>query len=437
MEPAAKVKYPSIILKRSELGVKVYDKMRDMPREQLIERIRSLFEDAAPAAPEPSEVAAPVFEPVPPVQHTVPKPSATQTAGAIGESYVRKILASQYEVLDTGRTPFSGDIHIRRRRKYGPDHVSIMIEVKNYTRVVPTDEDEKFKRDLTRLPGIHGAAFVCLNAPVQHHAPVELTTYHVGREMPILYLNSDQPDIILAGVGLLFAHIDHKQMIYDHLVLFPRDDYPKIWRDATRALEVLNGISKSRIYLIEMRTALCSHIDRIQTSILTGESQLRELLDRIQTRVSKMLPDSLTGGESVSSATAWKHVMDMARREFPNTCLVTHGPNATVVHEKLVEFGLFKAETIIVKWFKNIVNLNDIRLRLFVSKTEVCRPAQVDPNGHITVDPNTTYDGTWMTVFVGRKGELLNPREKAPTGTVTVTSISLDTEEALPDDLDS
>lgn len=448
-----KVKYPGISFKRSELGHELYAKMRQMPRAELINKIKEAFQEQSFQEPEltplPSELTneplPPIpklqlqtFEPTQPVQHTLPKTTDVKNAGDLGERFVRDILATQYEVMDASRVSFNGDIHIRRPRKYGPCPISIMVEVKNYSRTVPVDEDEKFRRDLAVLPSIQGAAFICLNSSLQKRMHIELTTFDAGREMPIIYINSDQPEIILSGISLLHAHIDQKEMIREHLATFQKDDHPKIWRDATRALELLNGIAKSRVYLTEMRNVLCTHIDRIQAAIIINEGQIREILDRIQTRVAKLLPDALTGGVQVSGLEAWTRVMEIVCKEFPHMCLGNNHSNAMAVSERLISYGTFKTDTVMIRRAKNVIAMNAIRLRLFASKTDISRPAKTADNGSIIIDPMTTYDGTYMIVSIGKKGELLNPRDKSMLDDAKVTSITTGAEftEDMLGDLD-
>lgn len=466
---APKVKYPLISFKRSELGHELYARMRKMPRAELINKIKEAFQtqsfkepepiplpaelvsdmfpppirkfeplDSEPSDPKPLELQIPKFEPTRPVQHTLPKIINIKNAGDLGERFIRDVLATQYEVMDASRTSFSGDIHIRRPRKYGPSPISIMVEVKNYSHTVPLDEDEKFRRDLAVLPSVQGAAFICLNSSLPKRMHIELTTFDAGREMPIIYINSDQPEIILSGISLLHAHIDQKEMIREHLATFQKDDHPKIWRDATRALELLNGIAKSRVYLTDMRTTLCSHIDRIQATIIVNEGQIREILDRIQTRVAKLLPDALTGGVQVSGLEAWTRVMEIVCREFPHMCLGNNHSNAMAVSERLISYGTFKTDKVMIRRAKNVIAMNAIRLKLFASKTDISRPAKTAENGSIIIDPMTIYDGTYMIVSIGKKGELLNPKDKSIMEDATVTRISTGAEftEDMLGDLD-
>jgi hypothetical protein len=172
----------------------------------------------------------------------------------------------------------------------------------------------------------------------------------------------------------------------------------------------LHGVSQARVSLTEMRSTLNGHIDKIQTSIITNEGKLRDLLDSIQRRVAKMLPDTIVGGEDVKIRDVRDRIREVAKQISPSACFVTLAGHANAVLDHLESLGLFTATTVNIRWDKQTIAVGDFRIKLYVSKTDIYRPTQ--GKGPVTLSPGDTFDGVWIITAIGKNGEALGGKDR-------------------------
>lgn len=349
----------------------------------------------------------------PPATRDVTTSRASSHIGATGEQLVREILQREYSVEMVSNKPYSGDILLYRPRKYGAGSINIMVEVKNYRSMVPSAEVEKFQRDAAVMPNIHAALMISLGSPIAGHDSLDIADLAHGRHLPIMYLHGDSPDIILGAARLLYLHVDQFQSIQHYLEQYSEHLYPKIWKGASKALELLQGIAQTRVLLLELRTQMCQKIDKIQERILINETQLTEVLSKLRQRVSEFVPDSLTGGHYTKAEEVWDCIRAMVAEHVDGSAYHRSQANASMIRE-LVEKNLkLPAGNLMVQLHARVLIVSQgtpaFRLKLMVDSTELSYLPTSQENG-IRLTSTQTYDGNWISERVGRKGNLLHPR---------------------------
>ena len=217
---------------------------------------------------------------------------SSQVIGLRGEKHVAKILKQHYQVQDVSQEGRRGDMIISRIIKSNEIKLGeMLVEVKNYTSIVPAAEVDKFEKDIRSNAGIVCALFVSLHSDVSgvpgHFHFTQMTLEY--KTIPVLYICSHLPEIILLGVQLLWTYADMRQLNSEekHLVTKHLD---KIYNKINQLSNHLSGLSMARRLLEEMREMLNSKMSRAQTNLFGLEmniastiSDMKEIIGRIET----------------------------------------------------------------------------------------------------------------------------------------------------------
>lgn len=411
----------TVVLSEQQFGTQLYEQLLSIPDEVIGTLLIRILLGIYPTTPESKTSES---KQVPIVIPTIIPTTTTQTSsgiGASGEQHVREILQREYSVETVSNRPYSGDITIFRPRKYGAGSVNIMVEVKNYRNVVPTHEVEKFQRDAAVMPNIHAAMMISLGSPIAGHTSLDISDLSHGRTLPMMYLQSNSEDVILGAMRLLHLHVDQFRSIQNYLEQYNEHLYPKIWKGATKALELLQGIAQTRVLLLELRTQTCQKIDKIQERILINETQLNETLGKLRQRVSEFVPDSLSGGQQVRSEELWDCIGRMVHEHADGSAYDRYEANAVMTRTRAATGPKIPAGNLQVQLHGRMLVVSQgvpiFRLKLMVDSTELSYiPVLAEDGVHVGI--TQTYDGNWLSERIGKKGGLLHPRAhvlKPPT----------------------
>lgn len=113
-------------------------------------------------------------------------------------------LPKSYSTIDTAKRARSGDFIIewtddRTQMKY-----RIMVDVKNYNKTVPSNEVDKFHRDLSLMTNTHGAILLSLKSKIVGKPQWYMET---ATSQPKLYIASCDPNIICESIQAMFGII--------------------------------------------------------------------------------------------------------------------------------------------------------------------------------------------------------------------------------------
>lgn len=125
--------------------------------------------------------------------------------GKDGELEAYNILNNHFDsVIDMHDKAHNGDYVVNDK---------VLIEVKNYTRTVPTKEVEKFKKDLSST-GKLGGVFWSLNVPIANMGDMKHTMHIInGKEIPVIYINTKSKEVITMAIEMILIEIKSKEMI--------------------------------------------------------------------------------------------------------------------------------------------------------------------------------------------------------------------------------
>ena len=122
--------------------------------------------------------------------------------GAAGETQVSDILSNYFTVETVSGQDKTGDLIVKR------ENINIMVEVKKYTRAVPSHEVEKFYRDLRTQSNIHGGVFISLQTSITGiENPIQLGEIQHTHTVPIIFVCSNDENIIRTAVEIIYANV--------------------------------------------------------------------------------------------------------------------------------------------------------------------------------------------------------------------------------------
>lgn len=118
--------------------------------------------------------------------------------GIEGQEQVKDLLIKHFHISDKSRVAHSGDIEIKS------GGVNILVEVKNYSKKVPTIEVEKFYEDLNS--GYNSAGlFISLHSDIiGMNSKIKLKKIMIeSNTVPIIFISSDDENTIISAVKFL------------------------------------------------------------------------------------------------------------------------------------------------------------------------------------------------------------------------------------------
>jgi len=189
--------------------------------------------------------------------------SATYS-GQIGEAYVEDILRAEYNVLNVSKTGHCGDLLIKH------NNVRVLIEIKNYSNAIPTSEITKFNKDL----GFNNAGvFISLGSKISGHPDFDFITEYGESNIPVLFLNSAQPQVILRSVALVVKYAECVQtMGYT---------CPGLKKKLVDLRNQVSGLQNVRECVNKTRESLDHQLIAVTHSVLELELNLLHSIDAI------------------------------------------------------------------------------------------------------------------------------------------------------------
>lgn len=202
------------------------------------------------------------------------KSSGSSQKGIEGEKIVYDILNKYYDIKSTSKYAKSGDFQIKT------DVGLILVEVKNYSKTVGRIELEKFERDIARDNNIKGAIFISLDAKiVGHNEHINFEEELIdGRNMPVVYLNSQNPKIIKIMIDLIISHIRSKIKTNDVDIDFVISKIDEMSKQ-------MSLLSQCRNQMCEMRVIVNKSIDDLYKNVAMLELGLSKIIGEIHSQI--------------------------------------------------------------------------------------------------------------------------------------------------------
>ncbi len=193
--------------------------------------------------------------------------------GQVGEQYVHEVLSRKYAVRNNAKTARAGDLQLYI------DDVKVLVEVKNYSRVVPSAELEKFTRDMSS--GLYyGGVFISLNTEIVGQRRGLYYEQCGDTLLPTVYISSDNDEIILMAAQTVISAVAAQR----HSVreLYNRDFIAGEIRVMTEHLDTL---SRAQSALLDSIDSAGNVLRRGASGIAAAESNMRRTVANIRTEM--------------------------------------------------------------------------------------------------------------------------------------------------------
>jgi hypothetical protein len=183
------------------------------------------------------------------------------------------VLSRKYAVRNNSKTARAGDLQLYI------DDVKVLVEVKNYTRVVPSAELEKFTRDMSS--GLYyGGVFISLNTEIVGQRRGLYYEQCGDTLLPITYISSDNDEVILMAAQTVVSAVAAQR----HSVreLYNRDFIAGEIRVMTEHLDTL---SRAQSTLLDSIDSAGNVLRRGASGIAAAESNMRRTVANIRTEM--------------------------------------------------------------------------------------------------------------------------------------------------------
>lgn len=187
--------------------------------------------------------------------------------GKHGEEFIRKILVKKnYNIISDSKTFHSGDFIIEINGIY------ILIEVKNYSNSVPSNEVKKMYNDINRT-SVNAGLFIS-NSPISNiDKNIYMETSIInGYDTPVMFIISKNTEnyfeeLITYVIDILLSYCNKNKKIKDDI------------RDKINTIELqIQNASKIRVMLNELIQNNISKLTSIQTELLLLELRIKETI---------------------------------------------------------------------------------------------------------------------------------------------------------------
>lgn len=195
------------------------------------------------------------------------------SAGQIGEAYVENILRKKFMSVDNvTKAAKSGDLTLFIC------HHKIIVEIKNYTSVVPQLSVEKFLRDL-ETTGAAGGVFISLDSPISTLTQsFIIRNESIGaRAIPCAYLVSNNEASIIVAVEMINGILGSYD--YVNTELYARD---KVVNSVYNISENVNELARARHNLQLDIGAVNNIITKASINIAAAEGNIRRTVDALR-----------------------------------------------------------------------------------------------------------------------------------------------------------
>jgi len=241
--------------------------------------------------------------------------------GQTGEQIVRDIYEKKYIVENVSKQGKTGDMWIKR--PVTPEHPiqhQILIEVKNYTSPVGTQEVDKFYRDLSANSSIVGGVFISLNTPITGFQNNFHFTYR--GDTPVVFISfthfdKNANEIIMLAADLLWAFVDSRCIVDDQI-------FQKLSNKLTKLSDCLNNLSMCRTHITETRTILDKQMNKIYENVLSGEMQMRQIIRSINKTLTGGSQESFRGLKFILHELSSALLEEIINNKFVGTLLNTN-----------------------------------------------------------------------------------------------------------------
>lgn len=331
--------------------------------------------------------------------------------GIQGEQQVQEILERTYLVKNVTRFSKTGDLIVKRKPNRGTRHPQkILVEVKNYQGMVPAKEVEKFYRDLQTNANFSAGVMISLHSDITGVRNVELQIARLDRDVPVMFVSSDHPDVILTTVEMMFAIISSK-LWQDDVRARMQDTIGQVYEKLHELSEVLGSMSTSRNLLEETRNILNRNLQALYHKMYTHEYRLETMLRDIQLQIGQIEsePEHYSDNKICEPYARLEHAVHNLRLEFASSHLFVKCNTAEKIIADICRLLCSDAETVEIHmsagsaYFWSVHDSHRtcvLHVKFMKTKTEILVKVTKKDSEQITIPVGFQYAAGWLTFSV-------------------------------------
>jgi hypothetical protein len=259
--------------------------------------------------------------------------ASSKEKGALGETIMEALLKKAFDcsVQVVSTDPQSADIRMTRRA------ATYLWEVKNYSRLVTSDEVEKFRRDLRLHPDVKGGVLVSLRQGIVGHArggDIDLEFLEDGRFVLFIssFLSHEDPVFYLQTLRPFFEAIES--------IAKPVKEEVEVVRALELKASLMTNLLRSHAATVTRhKNSVASHKKRTDTMFAEFQGFILEAEAQLQTVLRVAM-----GGDGVSTEVGEDARTMLSLAVFRKDCV------AEFADDKLREF---------IKWLLAAVDVRE------------------------------------------------------------------------------
>jgi hypothetical protein len=252
--------------------------------------------------------------------------------GLQGELQVEELLNKRYKVLNTSKKGKCGDFLI-------DIGCNILVEVKKYSKTVPSVEIEKFQRDIDGHSSIDGAIMISLSSKIVGKSKtIEISEHStLNGKIPVIYLClhgiSTPEDLVYSCMDMFNCWNKCRTTIID----IP----DKIEYIIDKINMSTDHLSNCRITISETQDIMNKQLNKIMQNVITSEVNIKEYICQFS---NICIQENNSKNKSLNE----HEIVDILEPDIKDILLLILGNNKIIINDNIIKCG-----NIVIKIGKN------------------------------------------------------------------------------------
>jgi hypothetical protein len=302
---------------------------------------------------------------------------ASAHIGLAGEQEIQQILQEQYIILNTAKSGKCGDFVIT------VNGTRILVEVKKYSKTVPSLEIEKFYRDIDSNSSIKGGIMISLTSKIVGiNRVMEYTHQYVnGDNIPIIFLSlKDITDQLVAktcvcsAVDILLTESNSRNKCIDI-----GENISHAVNDIDRNLDFL---SQCRLMIHETQSMFNKQLGKLMQQVLSAEINIKNSIKVLRSNVEVIcMEDSNCSVKDILS----------------NLKIGLDTDKYNMLLKLLDGYAIAISKT------GDVIQIKDKEISIKVKKSTIKVSITMELTGSIAIDGMWSYNGKVLTIMLTEK----------------------------------
>ena len=198
------------------------------------------------------------------------------------EHNIAKLLPYEYSLINSSKIGHAADFIITFVSNLNLRIFKLMIDIKNYSKTVPTKEIEKMYADLNNHSDIHAGLMISYHSKFTGiNKSIDIQYYNSNHGIiPMVFISINNPEIICEIIKLIFNILEQKELVFTNSL-----NKKELILSINDIGEQVNTITQCKNDIIETKTLIDKNLQNIiinisqyETSMLIKIKQLNRIL---------------------------------------------------------------------------------------------------------------------------------------------------------------